>query len=282
MMDWIPNTGISAFLAAIFAGIAACCAIITLIDNHRLRQKAKIPDLYLAKDKFVYGEYEFFDLKNGVPKDIPEMTASFSRRIIVRDGLKLNQFSIIYNASRKHTNNDIPENYTHIFGEVHLENRGGVTIKSIKLENCNFIMRKDTGLRLEHEFSLETEGNESINLQKGQSLIIYIAYLFDNDDHRLCDPSCLDENGRLNSDAMNYKRNEENQLRCPLPVIIDLYDELHFTLQYTTFPDNKEYQQHFIIKIQTEMEKGNKYTAGIYNPIDCATKKVRKAFSLTE
>ena len=272
------NPGVWAFCAAVFAGLAALCAAITLINNYKIRQKDKAPDLYLKKDKFVYGKYEFFTQRNGVPKGIPDTTALLSRQEIVRDGVRLNRICIVYNTSRKHTNNETPECYSRIFGEVYFENRGGSTIKSIEIIECRFIMRRNTGLELTNEIALQTQGCVSVNIQKGQRLIVYIAYLFDKDDHMLCNPFCLDENGQLKQNIMELKHNEEDQLRCPLPVIIDLYERMIFTFRYTTAPDNHIYEQTFLIEIQPDSDfiEDGEYPSGIYNPIDRSALRVKK------
>lgn len=61
----------------------------------------------------------------------------------------------------------------------------------------------------------------------------YIRYLFDNGNRLLCDPKYAVE-GTLNAEAIQKKKMYDDQLRCYLPVMIDLYDELTFTFRFTS------------------------------------------------
>lgn len=56
------------------------------------------------------------------------------------------------------------------------------------------------------------------------------------------------------------KRMYDDQLRCYLDVIIDLYDEMTFTLRFTA-QDGSVYEQEHTIKIELA---GN---GGIYKPV---------------
>ena len=258
--------GIWAFFAAVFAGLAAYAALSTKRYALKRDLKDDAPDLFLEKDRFVYGNYEFADLSAvGVPKNIPPMTISIKPFVLINNKTKkrLNRMCIVCNSSRKNTANEKPDNYSGIFGELHFVNRGAL-IKRIEITQCCFIMRDNPALSLEKKFSLAPDGVLDVNVERGSAFILYISYLYDDDSYRLCNPKYITD-GKLNQGQIEAKRNEENQLRCNLPVIIDLYDQFIFTFKYLTQRDD-EYKQTFIIKIKMDNYEDEE-SGGVYNPI---------------
>ena len=176
----------------------------------------------------------------------------------IETGNLLNRTCLILNSSSKSSSNAQIDNYSGLFGEVHFENRGAVAIKEIEVASCHLKMRENTGYDLQ-DFDLTPVGKLDVDIERGSPFIIFVGYLFDNDEHRICDPRYMNDEG-LRKDAMQKKRMYDDQLRCYLDVIIDLYDEMTFTLRFTA-QDGSVYEQEHTVKIELA---GN---GGIYKPV---------------
>lgn len=171
----------------------------------------------------------------------------------------MDRICLIVNSSEKPSSAKI-ENYTGLFGELHFENRGELAIKHIQLMSYSFKMRKNTGLGLEEDFTLESSDDGfEVNIGRGSPFIFYIGYLYDNGKRMLCDPRYI-ENGKPKPEEIAKKRIEDNQLRCYLPVIIDLFEEVTMVFKMTA-QDGSEYTQAHTLRIELEGE------GGIYKPI---------------
>lgn len=255
-INWTAIAAIAAAVAAIFAGLAWWNTEQAL-NYTRLKEA---PDLWIVSDKFVYGDYGIAELSDwGIPRNVPKETVVLRHYPVIdlRTGDKLNRICAIFNSSEKHSTNAQIDNYSGLFGEIHFENRGDIGIKKIEIINCSFKMREVPGLDLE-DFSLEPSGALDVDIGRGSPFIMFIGYLYDNDNHMMCNPKYV-TNGRLNPTEIEKKRMFDDQLRCYLPVIIDLYEELSFTFRFTA-QDGSEYTQTHTIQIQLDGD------GGIYNP----------------
>ncbi|MEH2930490.1 hypothetical protein VSQ48_11345 [Candidatus Ventrimonas sp. KK005] len=255
-MFWMALATIAAIAAAIFAGL-------TWKNAEKSLEYAKTkeaPDLWMKKDKFIYGEYEITQLSQwNQPMGIPPETVVLQHFPVMEKETKnhLNRMCVIFNSSKKHSSNAHIDNYTGLFGELYFENRGLLPIKEIEMTKCHFKMRKNNDYDLE-DFTLKTLGKLDVDIRRDSQFIIFIGYLFDNDNHLLCDPK-YSPHGILIAEAIVKKKMYNDQLRCYLPVMIDLYDELTFTFKFTS-QDGSVYTQKHTIKIELN---GN---GGIYTP----------------
>lgn len=163
----------------------------------------------------------------------------------------------IFNSSEKNSSNAKIDNYSGLFGELYLENRGELPIKEIEITACHFKMRESNDYDLE-DFSLATQGKLDVDIGRDSPFIILIGYLFDNGNRLLCDPKYAVE-GSLHAKAIQKKKMYDDQLRCYLPVMIDLYDELTFTFRFTS-QDGSIYEQEHTVKINLSGD------GGIYTP----------------
>ena len=118
-------------------------------------------------------------------------------------------------------------------------------------------MRESNDYDLE-DFSLATQGKLDVDIGRDSPFIILIGYLFDNGNRLLCDPKYTVE-GSLHAEAIQKKKMYDDQLRCYLPVMIDLYDELTFTFRFTS-QDGSIYEQEHTVKINLSGD------GGIYTP----------------
>ncbi len=255
-MFWMALATIAAIAAAIFAGL-------TWKNAEKSLEYAKTkeaPDLWMKKDKFIYGEYEITQLSQwNQPMGIPPETVVLQHFPVMEKKTKnhLNRMCMIFNSSKKHSSNAHIDNYTGLFGELYFENRGLLPIKEIELTKCHFKMRKNNDYDLE-DFTLKTLGKLDVDIRQDSQFIIFIGYLFDYDNHLLCDPK-YSPRRILIAEAIVKKKMYNDQLRCYLPVMIDLYDELTFTFKFTS-QDGSVYTQKHTIKIESN---GN---GGIYTP----------------
>lgn len=258
-------------ITIILTAIAAVAAVASAIFTRNTWQTAEktlnytktkeAPDLWMKKDVFVWEEYEITQLSlGGQPNGIPAKSIVLQQFPVkeIETGNLLNRTCLIMNSSSKSSSNAQIDNYSGLFGEVHFENRGTVAIKEIEIANCHFKMRENTGYDLQ-DFDLTPVGKLDVDIERGEPFIIFVGYLFDNDEHRICDPRYMDDEG-LREDAMQKKRMYDDQLRCYLDVIIDLYDEMTFTLRFTA-QDGSVYEQEHSVKIELA---GN---GGIYKPV---------------
>ncbi len=253
---------IAAVAAAIFAGLTWKNA-----EKALEYSKAKeTPDLWMKKDLFVYDDYEITHLSPwNQPQGIPPETVVLQRFPVIQTttGNKLNRVCAIFNSSAKNSSNAQIDNYSGLFGELYFENRGEMPIKEIEVTECYFKMRRNNDFYLE-DFSLATQGRLDVDIGRDSPFIILIGYLFDNGDRLLCDPKYA-AGGRLNAEAIQKKKMYDDQLRCYLPVMIDLYDELTFTFRFTS-QDGSIYEQKHTVKIELIGD------GGIYTPTaDVAT-----------
>lgn len=247
---------LAAVFAAIFAGLTWQSAKQTL-EYAKLKEA---PDLWMKRDLFVYGDYEITDLSQwNQPRGIPPETIVLQHFPVTQTttGNHLNRVCAIFNSSAKNSSNTKIDNYSGLFGELYFENRGELPIKEIEIAECHFTMRKNNDYDLE-DFSLVPQGKLDVDIGRDSPLIILIGYLFDNDTHLLCDPKYSPE-GILNAEAIQKKKMYDDQLRCHLPVIIDLYDELIVTFRFTA-QDGSVYEQEHTVKIELSGE------GGIYTP----------------
>ena len=253
-MFWMALATIAAIAAAIFAGL-------TWKNAEKSLEYAKTkeaPDLWMKKDKFIYGEITQLSQWNQ-PMGIPPETVVLQHFPVMEKKTKnhLNRMCMIFNSSKKHSSNAHIDNYTGLFGELYFENRGLLPIKEIEMTKCHFKMRKNNDYDLE-DFTLKTLGKLDVDIRQDSQFIIFIGYLFDYDNHLLCDPK-YSPRRILIAEAIVKKKMYNDQLRCYLPVMIDLYDELTFTFKFTS-QDGSVYTQKHTIKIESN---GN---GGIYTP----------------
>lgn len=265
-INWTVVAAIAAVVSAIFAGLAWHNSEKAL--NYTKAKEA--PDLWMKKDVFVLGKYKITQLSHwNQPNGIPAKSVVLQHFPIeeTETGYKVNRICNIVNASSKSSSNTRIDNYTGLFGELHFENRGTVPIKEIEMTSYRFKMKEDTKYTLE-DFELTPIGKLNVDIERGSPLILYIGYLFDNDEHMLCDPQYMSNDG-LRLDAVQKKKMQDDQLRCYLDVIIDLYDEMSFTLRYTA-QDGSTYDQEYTISINRFGE------GGIYNPNEKEAVRVKK------
>lgn len=253
---WTALAAIAAATAAIFAGLSWRSAERAL----KYTKAKEVPDLWMKKDIFVYREYEITQLsKWGQPSGIPSETVVL-RNFPVREmetGKHINRACAIFNSSKKHSSYACIDYYSGLFGELYFENRGVLPIKEIEIIKCHFKMRMDTEYDLE-DFDLETQGKLDVDIGRDDPLILFIGYLFDNDSHLLCDLQYICE-GRLKQESVQKKKMYNDQLRCYLPVMIDLYKELTFIFRFTS-QDGSVYEQEHAVKIELTED------GGIYKP----------------
>lgn len=256
-----------AAIAAVVAAAAAVAAAFYAKNAWKNSEKAlnytmskEAPDLWLEKDVFVWEQYDIAQLSNwGQPGGIPAKSIVLQQFPVkeIETGNLLNRTCLILNSSSKSSSNAPIDNYTGLFGELHFENRGSLPIKEIEITSCHFKMRENTPYDLE-DINLTPVGKIDVDIERGAPFIMFVGYLFDNDEHRFCDPQYMTDEG-MHDEAMRKKKMYDNQLRCHLNIIIDLYDEMTFTLRFTA-QDGSIYDQEHTIKIQLD---GN---GGIYEP----------------
>ena len=255
-INWTAIAALAAVAAAIFAGLTWREASNTL--DYTLRREA--PDLYLKTDRFIYGDFEISDKTEwNTPRNIPSNSVVLKQYPMIETitGNKYNRRCLIMNSSNKHSSSSPIANYSGLFGELHLQNRGDVVITRIEIAECRFVMRNDTGFGLE-DFSLEPSGYLDVDIGRDSPLILYIGYLYDNDSHMLCNPQYV-VNGVLDSGAMEKKRMFDDQLRVYLPVIIDLFEEMSITFRLTT-QDGRVYLQTSTMRVlERDMNGGGMY-----------------------
>ena len=265
MGKWIrfakKSLTVIATVAALASPYYARCAWQNAEKALNYTKTKEAPDLWMKQDVFVWEEYEITQLSHwGQPDGIPAKSIVL-RQFPVKEiatGNLLNRVCLISNSSSKSSSNAQIDNYSGLFGEVYFENRGAVAIKEIEITSCHFKMRENTGYDLE-DFDLTPVGKLDVDIERGSPFIMFVGYLFDNDEHRICDPKYMNDEG-LRKDVMQKKRMYDDQLRCYLDVIIDLYDEMTFTLRFTA-QDGSVYEQEHSVKIELA---GN---GGIYKPV---------------
>ncbi len=247
---WTAIAAIAAVIAATFAGFAWLEAR----KSRRYIESKEVPDLWLVKDKFIYGDYQIAEDEStpfNQPKDIPPKSIVLRNFSIIENNTKerLNRICIIANSSNTDSSIGKINNYTGFFGEIYFENRGMLGIKKIKIVDCTFKMNKTCGYDLE-DFKLEPIGEIDVDISRGFPFVAFIAYLFNEGSYMLCDPQYI-QDSHLQNNVMQKKKNYDNQLRCHLPVIIDLYDEMSFTLEYVA-QNGYTYTQTQIIEIERD------------------------------
>lgn len=84
----------------------------------------------------------------------------------------------------------------------------------------------------------------------------------------LCDPKYV-SGGALNEDAILKKKMYDDQLRCYLPVMIDLYDEMAITIRFTA-QNGRVYEQKHTVKIDLCGD------GGIYTPTASVATLIKK------
>lgn len=253
---WTALAAIAAVVAALFAGLAWRSAEKAL----KYARTKEAPDLWMKKDVFVYGEYEITQLSQWEqPKGVPPRTVVLRHFPVMekKSNNHLNRVCTIFNSSQKHSSNAHIDNYSGLFGELHFENRGALSIKEIEITKCHFKMRRNTDYELE-DFQLTAQGKLDVDIGRDAPLIVLVGYLFDNDTHLLCDPKYA-TGGSLHAEAIQKKKMYDDQLRCYLPVMIDLYEELTFTFRFTS-QDGSAYEQEHTVKIELCGD------GGIYTP----------------
>ena len=247
---------IAAVAAAIFAGLTWKNAEKAL----EYSKTKEAPDLWMKKDVFIYGDYEITHLSQwNQPQGIPPETVVLQHFPVIQTttGNQLNRVCAIFNSSSKNSSNTQIDNYSGLFGELYFENRGELSIKEIEITECHFKMRESNDYDLE-DFSLATQGKLDVDIGRDSPFIILIGYLFDNGNRLLCDPKYAVE-GTLNAEAIQKKKMYDDQLRCYLPVMIDLYDELTFTFRFTS-QDGSIYEQEHTVNRNLSGD------GGIYTP----------------
>lgn len=262
---WTTTAAIAAVAAAVFAGLTWKSAEKAL----EYSKTKEAPDLWMKKDLFVYGDYEITNLsKWNQPQGIPPKTVVLQHFPVVQTatGNRLNRVCAIFNSSTKNSSNAQIDNYSGLFGEVYFENRGELSIREIEITDCHFKMRASNDYDLE-DFSLAAQGKLDIAIGRDSPLVILIGYLFDNGNHLLCDPKYALE-GTLDKEAIQKKKMYDDQLRCYLPVMIDLYDEVTVTFKFTS-QDGSTYEQQHTVKIELSGD------GGIYKPISSVPTQIK-------
>lgn len=249
---WTTIAAIAAVAAAIFAGLTWKSAEKAL----EYSKTKEAPDLWMKKDMFVYGDYKITHLSQwDQPRGIPPETVVLKHFPVIQTttGNSLNRVCAIFNSSSKDSSNAQIDNFSGLFGEVYFENRGELPIKEIEISNCHFKMRTSNDYHLE-DFSLTAQGKLDVDIGRDSPFIVLIGYLFDNGNHLLCDPKYA-SNGTLNENAVQKKKMYDDQLRCYLPVMIDLYDEMTITFKFTS-QDGSIYEQKHMVKIELSGDGG--------------------------
>lgn len=242
-------------LAAAFAACFAGAAWITAHNALKYTKAKEAPHLLIARDVFIYGTYEITPLTNwGTPHEVPAETVVLKRFQVKELGHDIadNKPCLIFNSSSHDSSSAEIANYSGLFGEVYLENRGETKVIQIEIIECFFKMRPN-----KHnwkDFSLKGEGKLNIDLSQDSPFIFYVGYLCDNDSHMICNPNYMID-GKLCEDAIKVKKLKTDQLNCYLPIIIDLYEELDLVIKYTSI-DGTQYIQRHTIKVLLEDEGG--------------------------
>lgn len=205
-------------IAAIAAVVAAAAAVAAAIYAKKCMENSEkalnytmskeAPDLWRERDVFVWEQYDIVQLSHwGQPGGIPAKSIVLQQFPVkeIETGNLLNRTCLILNSSPKSSSNAQIDNYSGLFGEVHFENRGAVAIKEIEIADCHFKMRENTEYDLE-DFDLTPVGKLDVDIERGEPFIIFVGYLFDNDEHRICDPRYMNDEG-LRKDAMQKKEN---------------------------------------------------------------------------
>lgn len=243
-INWTAIAALAAIAAAIFAGRTWHNAEETL----KYAKAKETPDLWMIKDKFVYNEYEITHLSQwDQPQGIPQETLVLQHFPVkeIETGNTLNRICAIVNSSTKHSSNAHIDNYSGLFGELYFQNRGEIPIKEIEIIKCDFKMRDSNDYQLK-DFSLSTQGKLDVDIGRDSQLVVLLGYLYDNNEHLLCDPKYVSD-GLLDLETIQKKRMFDDQLRCYLPVMIDLYDELSLTFRFTAQDGSVYEQEHKII-----------------------------------
>ena len=265
-INWAAIAALAAVAAAIFAWGTWYNAEETL----KYAKAKETPDLWMVKDKFVYGEYAITHLSQwDQPQGIPQGTLVLQHFPVkeIETGNTLNRICAIFNSSTKYSSNDHIDNYSGLFGELYFQNRGEIPIKEIEITKCDFKMRDSNDYQLE-DFSLSTQGKLDVDIGRDSQLIVLLGYLYDNDEHLLCDPKYVSD-GLLDLKTVQKKKMFDDQLRCYLPVMIDLYDELSLIFRFTA-QDGCVYEQEHKIKITLSGD------GGMYTPTSSVAQLITK------
>lgn len=265
-INWAAIAALAAVAAAIFAWGTWYNAEETL----KYAKAKETPDLWMVKDKFVYGEYAITHLSQwDQPQGIPQGTLVLQHFPVkeIETGNTLNRICAIVNSSTKYSSNDHIDNYSGLFGELYFQNRGEIPIKEIEITKCDFKMRDSNDYQLE-DFSLSTQGKLDVDIGRDSQLIVLLGYLYDNDEHLLCDPKYVSD-GLLDLKTVQKKKMFDDQLRCYLPVMIDLYDELSLIFRFTA-QDGSVYEQEHKIKITLSGD------GGMYTPTSSVAQLITK------
>lgn len=265
-INWAAIAALAAVAAAIFAWGTWYNAEETL----KYAKAKETPDLWMVKDKFVYGEYAITHLSQwDQPQGIPQGTLVLQHFPVkeIETGNTLNRICAIVNSSTKYSSNDHIDNYSGLFGELYFQNRGEIPIKEIEITKCDFKMRESNDYQLE-DFSLSTQGKLDVDIGRDSQLIVLLGYLYDNDEHLLCDPKYVSD-GLLDLKTVQKKKMFDDQLRCYLPVMIDLYDELSLIFRFTA-QDGSVYEQEHKIKITLSGD------GGMYTPTSSVAQLITK------
>ena len=265
-INWAAIAALAAVAAAIFAWGTWYNAEETL----KYAKAKETPDLWMVKDKFVYGEYAITHLSQwDQPQGIPQGTLVLQHFPVkeIETGNTLNRICAIVNSSTKYSSNDHIDNYSGLFGELYFQNRGEIPIKEIEITKCDFKMRESNDYQLE-DFSLSTQGKLDVDIGRDSQLIVLLGYLYDNDEHLLCDPKYVSD-GLLDLKTVQKKKMFDDQLRCYLPVMIDLYDELSLIVRFTA-QDGSVYEQEHKIKITLSGD------GGMYTPTSSVAQLITK------
>ena len=210
-INWAAIAALAAVAAAIFAWGTWYNAEETL----KYAKAKETPDLWMVKDKFVYGEYAITHLSQwDQPQGIPQGTLVLQHFPVkeIETGNTLNRICAIVNSSTKYSSNDHIDNYSGLFGELYFQNRGEIPIKEIEITKCDFKMRDSNDYQLE-DFSLSTQGKLDVDIGRDSQLIVLLGYLYDNDEHLLCDPKYVSD-GLLDLKTVQKKKMFDDQLRC--------------------------------------------------------------------
>lgn len=265
-INWAAIAALAAVAAATFAWGTWYNAEETL----KYAKAKETPDLWMVKDKFVYGEYAITHLSQwDQPQGIPQGTLVLQHFPVkeIETGNTLNRICAIVNSSTKYSSNDHIDNYSGLFGELYFQNRGEIPIKEIEITKCDFKMRDSNDYQLE-DFSLSTQGKLDVDIGRDSQLIVLLGYLYDNDEHLLCDPKYVSD-GLLDLKTVQKKKMFDDQLRCYLPVMIDLYDELSLIFRFTA-QDGSVYEQEHKIKITLSGD------GGMYTPTSSVAQLITK------
>lgn len=203
-INWTAVAAIAAVVAALFAGLAWYNSKQAL----RYAKAKEAPDLWIVKDKFVYSEYKIIRYLSpwGQPRGIPQETIILQHFPVeeTATGNTLNRICAIINSSAKHSSNAHVDNYSGLFGELYFQNRGEISIREIEITRCDFKMRKSNDFQLE-DFCLSAQGKLDVDIGRDSQLIVLLAYLYDNNEHLLCDPKYISD-GLLDIETIKMKK----------------------------------------------------------------------------